>query len=285
MKFIGGKLTLFGINYSASKLPLLGVCFVLIFGFLFMDISSAKIDPKTVAAAWLFDEGAGDVARDSSKNRNHGKMMKGAKWDANGKFGKALSLDGKEAYVEVPSSPSLDITEQITLASWVKSEAFDIEGERWRRLLEKTNPAQDAAYMIYFEAAGQAKFAMNNPGDTFLRATSATPVLIGKWTHVAGSYDGETLRVYIDGVESGSHQSKGTIKSTKNPVGIGISKIPTSDGNFKGLLDEVTIVSAALSEDDIKSIMTKGLTEGLGLSVVASSEKLTTTWGSLREKY
>ena len=161
MKFIGGKLTmftsrsgsrskprkkdyrakpddfvlLFGIKASASKLLLLVVCFVLIFGCLLTDISSAKIDPKTVAAAWLFDEGAGDVARDSSKNRNHGKVMKGAKWDAKGKFGKALSLDGKEAYVEVPSSPSLDITEQITLAGWVKSEVFDIEGERWRRFV------------------------------------------------------------------------------------------------------------------------------------------------------
>ena len=124
-----------------------------------------------------------------------------------------------------------------------------------------------------------------NPDNTFLRAKSAAAVTIGKWTHVAGTYDGETLRIYIDGVESGSHQSKGKIKVTKNSVGIGISKIPTSDGNFNGLLDEVTILSAALSESDIQIIMTKGLAEGLGLPVIALSENRATTWGSLKKIY
>ena len=51
-----------------------------------MTQSDAKIDPKSAAGVWLFDEGSGKVAFDSSDNGYDGKLMGNPKW-VDGKFG------------------------------------------------------------------------------------------------------------------------------------------------------------------------------------------------------
>ena len=64
--------------------------------------SYAEIDPETVVGVWLFDEGEGEIAGDSSENGNGGKIF-GAKW-VDGKFGKALDFDGT---IPKPGIPDL----------------------------------------------------------------------------------------------------------------------------------------------------------------------------------
>ena len=64
--------------------------------------SLAEIDPKNITGMWLFDEGKGGTAADSSENGNDGEIH-GAKW-VDGKFGKALEFDGASNWVEVPHS-------------------------------------------------------------------------------------------------------------------------------------------------------------------------------------
>ena len=65
--------------------------------------SYGKIDLKTIAAIWLFDEGSGQTAKDSSGNENHGELMNGVEW-IDCVFGKALELDGQDDYVFVAGS-------------------------------------------------------------------------------------------------------------------------------------------------------------------------------------
>ena len=69
---------------------------------------------------WHFDAGSGSIAYDSSRNRNHGTII-GANW-ITGVDGTALSFNG--LYVEVPNSPSLDITGNITVEAWMKPREF-----------------------------------------------------------------------------------------------------------------------------------------------------------------
>ena len=92
---------------------------LIIIGLLFIVQSDAKIDPKSAAGAWLFDESSGKVAKDSSENGYDGELMGNPKW-VDGKFGKALDLNGSTDYVEVESQPGLDITGDITVTAWIK---------------------------------------------------------------------------------------------------------------------------------------------------------------------
>ncbi len=59
-----------------------------------------KIDPATVAGLWLFEEGGGNIATDSSDAGNHGTIAGPKKWQQ-GKFGRALEFNGSDVYVEV----------------------------------------------------------------------------------------------------------------------------------------------------------------------------------------
>ena len=72
-----------------------------------LGISYAEIDPKPIVGAWLFNETKGKIAADSSGNNHNGKLEGGAKW-GKGKFGNAVQLNGKDAWVSVPEIELLE---------------------------------------------------------------------------------------------------------------------------------------------------------------------------------
>jgi len=87
--------------------------------------SYAKIDLGTCVGMWIFDEGNGDIAKDSSGNGNDGKIN-GATW-VDGKFNKALSFNGASNYVEVPDAANLNPktgTNQITVMVYTMKDNF-----------------------------------------------------------------------------------------------------------------------------------------------------------------
>ena len=71
---------------------------------------------------WLFDEGSGQTASDSSGNGYHGALMGNASWESNGKSGSALSTDGTEGYVEIPDDPAFEFDGNFTIACWVQNQ-------------------------------------------------------------------------------------------------------------------------------------------------------------------
>ena len=82
MKAIVAKITIMCISLTA-------------FGLMFTGQSDAKVDLESAVGIWLFDDGGGNVAKDSSGNGYDGKLMNGPKW-VKGKFGMALEFDGKD---------------------------------------------------------------------------------------------------------------------------------------------------------------------------------------------
>ena len=81
------------------------VVFVALFMFL-VQVSWAKIVPESIVAAWLFDEGNGKTASDSTGNGHDGAIEAGPKW-VKGRFGKALEFDGTDDWVSIPHSKNL----------------------------------------------------------------------------------------------------------------------------------------------------------------------------------
>ena len=92
---------------------------VIALGFSLLPLQSfAAIDSTTAVAVWLFDDG--DVS-DASGNGNDGELINGAEIAGGGKWGQALSLDGDDDYVKIPTSASLDSTnEEYTGVAWIK---------------------------------------------------------------------------------------------------------------------------------------------------------------------
>jgi hypothetical protein len=229
--------------------------------------SDAEIDSKSIAGVWLFDEGGGETARDSSGKGNDGKIMNNPKW-VDGKFGKALEFDGKDDYIEVPDNDILDVT-AITLAAWVKSEV---------------NQLVDGNVIVYKKPSYILQYwaAVINPG-VFVGGQwcgsgwlPSAVIWDDDWHHTALTYDGSTQKFYVDGDFKGENTAcAGNIDTTNSNLTIGTG----NTGFYTGSIDEVAVFDVVLNEDDFKDIITEGLK---AIAAVSPAGKLTTKWGSIK---
>ena len=99
----------------------------------------AQVEMDTLVGLWLFDEGSGDVAVDSSNSALDAVLVGDPKW-VSGVFGSGLELNGVDSYVEVPSH--VNPTDAITVSIWVKSATDNWNQHGW--MVEKRN-----AYIIH----------------------------------------------------------------------------------------------------------------------------------------
>eukprot|EP00898_Chlorokybus_atmophyticus_P008876 jgi/Chlat1/8990/Chrsp94S08279 len=101
---------------------------------------------------------------------------------------------------------------------------------------------------LYTDAGGVARFAIGQNNKDF----AASKILFrDKWHHLAGTYDGEYVRVYVDGVEGASVRYEGAKLDTNGPIYIGGGDYD----RFIGLLDEVKIWDFALSPEQVRADM------------------------------
>ena len=87
--------------------------------------------------------------------------------------------------------------------------------------------------------------------DGSIRMTSGTtPLPVDRWSDVAVTYEGSTLRLYVNGREVSSQATTGTIQTPSNPLWIGGNR-PYGE-HFHGLIDEIRVYDHALSESEIR---------------------------------
>ena len=247
----------------------------MVISLLFAGLSYAKIDPKAAVAIWLFDEGKGDVVKDSSENGNDGQPMKGPKW-VDGKFGKALEFDGSDDYVDCGSSASLDITDAITIVAWTfpSDQTFN----------HQDLVGKPSAYILGHMDPGVIVRSYINDGGWFgVPYSKEFNNYVDEWFHFAFTYDRSELKVYVNGILDSKGARGGQIVINKNPVVVAHScESQGFNAFYKGIVDDVAIFNEALSEDDIKSIMSQGLSRTLGITAVSRAGKLTTTWATVK---
>ena len=208
-----------------------------------------------------FDEGTGTTATDSSNHQNHGTLHK-TNW-TEGKYGKAIELSGKPGgWVEVPDSPSLDITDEITLMAWVHPTQFTQE---WLRIIVKTWAGDTAPWMVYGlyqqgGSNGKVGFIVSVNGGREARCGNGpSPQLpLNTWTHLAATYDGTRMKLYYNGELKVETSATGKIDTNNVPLSIG----KNSEGNrehYAGLIDEVAIWNTALDASEIRKAMNGGI--------------------------
>ena len=242
------------------------VCLSLIaISLFFAGQSSAKIDPETAIGIWLFDEGKGDVAADSSGNGNDGTLKNGPKWVA-GKFGKALEFDGVDAhvYVEHVQIPP----KGWSISSWVNWSG--VVNGIW--ISHNNTDSANNNLHLFFRNDGKPEI------DYFNNAMVANSLVDkGVWTHIVFVVEPNGNRkAYINAKLDKTDAN--TVDYTGDTAPLYIGKF-YNRCQYKGLVDEVAIFNVALKEEDIQTIMAKGF---MGMLSIAPSGKLTTTWALIK---
>jgi len=197
---------------------------------------------------WKFDEGAGTIAYDSSGNGLDGTLKGNPKWVA-GQLGGALDFDGNDDFVEVPHSPILSITDEITISAWTKMRA-NASGEMaivskggWAANdlpYELTETPGDVIFWQFYDDGGRDTCSPDSPP-------------VDEWHHIAATYDGKIFKCYIDGELAEEWAYVG--KMPENTASVTFGRRSRGGTFFNGIIDEVAIYDRALSEDEVPKIM------------------------------
>ena len=190
---------------------------------------------KGLVAHWDFNEGSGAVLHDRSGNGNHGTIA-GAEWvKVDGAY--ALEFDGVDDFVDCGKGPGLDIKDVITVEAWLYPAAMPTVPSEWI-----IAGKQQDVYALCYYMTGWCWWYLSG-GDNAAQA----PVGVGQWHHLAGTFDGKTATLYVDGDVKCSRTSKYATITSRKDLRFLIGRPP-----FSGMIDEVKVYQRALSAEEVR---------------------------------
>ena len=215
---------------------------------------TVPVSPPADLLSWWPANGDAKDAADG----NDGVPANGATFAA-GKAGQAFSLDGKDDFVQISDAANLDITDGITIDAWIKPTKSQIGAVVAK--FGADNGTATGYGLIFCGDWGPSRAIETYVGKdgSFYGVTGSSPIPLNEFTHVAMTYDGNELNVFVDGELDGSSSTSGPI--TPNDISLTIGA--TEDRGtmiqfFKGAIDEVDVFERALSEEEIEDIFNAG---------------------------
>lgn len=204
-----------------------------------------------LVAAYGFNEGSGTTTSDASGGGQTGSIS-GATWSAAGKNGTALSFDGINDMVTVADSAALDVS-RVTVMAWLRPTAL---GD-WRTAVLKET-SNGLAYALYANNNASRPEGYVNLGDIDRSANGTTAMALNAWTHVAMTFDGSNIRLYVNGVLVRTRAFAGSIVTSAEALRIGGNAIWGEW--FAGLIDDVRVYNRALTLAEVQSGMNTPVT-------------------------
>jgi len=263
-------------NREVSEMAYIRMIIGVLVAIIVLSIMPAGVQAQSddgLVAEWHFDEGSGSVLKDSSGNGNDG-VIYGATW-VEGKYGKALSFDGVDDYVDCGNGASLNFgTDTFAIETWVKT--IDTTTDNWEGIVGRWGKSGDyynGYWLQYFPNEGIWAFGWH--GQIYLNPTRS--ISDGNWHHVVCQKTGSTsAELYIDGEFVGKRTDLPSISTdTTDPLSMGRLSSADIYGEryFSGIIDEVRIYNRALSAEEIKEHYEQGPT-ALSLIKTASPQSI-----------
>ena len=207
---------------------------------------------------WNADDGT-----DNLSGTHHGTLEYNAGF-ATGRVGKAFVLDGSEDALRLFGSsmgPLRILTNRVSVCAWVNLSATNPPTSGYSMIFDKAWDGSANGYQLaVLQGELEAWIAtVDNPKGLGVRF--ALP--LQRWVHVAATYDGTSLRLYLDGAEVANQPLTGNILPNNHDACIGNDNWPGSRGYaFNGLLDEIQVYDRALTPLEIRALHA---TQGAGV--------------------
>lgn len=243
---------------------------LIVIGFLlYLGVSSFAAFEEETVLLYLFDEETADEATDLSEFENHGEIVD-AEWTKDGKNGGALVFDGASTLIEVPHHESLvPGGDELTIEAWFKPASFPAGHPP----IGRKGSVAESGWGFDTPGGKIRGFVYTAPGSAAV-AQGTTTMKLDTWHHVAMVYDGEEVRIYLDGELDGEVARKGDIN--ENQASVWIGKKANENIWLDGTLDELRILNIAITEEQIQEDM-----EGIVFAVEVTG-KFTTTWSRIK---
>ena len=220
-----------------------------------------------------FDELDDKTAIDHSKYENRGEIMGDPK-HAEGKFGKALELNGESDWVVVPHDEILTVDENVTVMAWINTERHEgPNNQRWQGVIAKSNNPR--SYSLYTEIPSKC-LAFSVGGGT---SVCNKVIELNEWQHIVAQVDNRTHRYWINGEKAGEFAGKNLPPGKADTANVLIGRTHEGQREFLGLIDEIRVWNRALDEEEVLEQMEMGYFE---IFAVDPKQKLATTWGNLK---
>jgi len=165
---------------------------------------------------------------------------------------KAWDFDGESDFLSVPDSPSLNFTNEVTLAWRVYPRQFN-HGQWWWNF--STIVTKNLAYYMNLNASWSPQFYRYGLSNPWYHTASVT-LPLNQRSHVTSTYDWANVRIYVDGIEV--YVSPATGSWDLSTIGVGMWRNPSetfSVRDLDGRLDDIRIYNRALSEAEILDLL------------------------------
>lgn len=230
---------------------------VLIVGAVWVGINFPALAQYAPPPSGLVSWWRGDGNANDSADGNNGVPLNGAGYTT-GVFGSAFWFDGINDHVRIADSSNLRITSAITLSAWVNISSYT----SYNQIMSKWDAIQgpeQRSYAFAIRADGVVSFGLTSSGlEPRTEIVSNSQVPLNTWTHVAATYDGSLIKIYVNGSQEGQVSKTGGIFAGSDDLCIGGVVGGVSVGNgisfFHGGIDEALIYNRALSTGEIAAL-------------------------------
>jgi hypothetical protein len=161
-----------------------------------------------------------------------------------------LSFDGQEDRVELGKQPQFKLEGALTLEAWIYPRAYL---SKWTGIISciyDTGQAESGYGLLLDGKTGiQMGLTPSSTNRIIYLSSKAHSLQLNQWQHIAGTFDGEQMRVYVDGVLRASKQvaSPGICHQPENDLLIGMYRDNNQTYGFQGMITEVRLWNVARS--------------------------------------
>lgn len=190
----------------------------------------------------------------------------------------SISFDGFSTSATSSSQSNLNITDSITVEAWINANSFGFNSAQNSIVCKHGWSSGEGGFVLRCGGSGELAFNIagidinQNPTSWKEVFTPTNALTLNTWTHVAGSYDGQNLRVFVNGVEQNIAPFAGSIASSPNyPITLGKLSDPSqfSQRFFDGKMDEVRIWHRALTASELMANMNKHIDPTTAVNLVS----------------